>query len=621
MRRGFVALIGCIVLIAPTLVNAELIIDTGVPGQSEQRSSVRNFGTGAEWYPAWRAGKFELADPYFLTGFSAWTAVQTQGRIRWAIYADDSANPPGNLTSGDLGTLLWSIESQSPAATNNPTWVGVDGFTVKLAAGTYWLALEIPIGELTWLLRPIGNPPLSGAVDTRPPNPLAAEAGTFAGQPWPNIAWSLSGSRYGYRIYGDLVNASGDCNSPVACARQAIGAPWKISLKGWDKEEARWVQPLEVIQSAYVDKWGTGPGIDCSGLIEWSRGLAWKQGWRARASYELCSNNQSEPVVPPSSRQAGDIMCFDYCGPGETECTPRDGLVDHVSLYAGASASGSETFIESVFGFKASAVAEFPLSDLTGPTRKTAFLGTDAMPCPDCGYRRLRENAIPAEVQFVSQSPITLRVTDPDDISIDHTTRFNTVEESAIAVPHVLYYSFVNGEHDMVYAPRAKTGAYLVRALPKDEALPGDTYSLVAVVKGAEFILANEIAVGSIPKEGYGVEVSGDTAAPFVPLLMQLRPGSINGSVDGVLPVVVYSTETFRAGNLAVGSLAFGPGGAPEAHQKLHLQDMNGDGLLDAVLHFRISAARLPVGESRAELRGALTGGSQVLGWETVVVR
>ncbi len=174
---GFLAV--ALMIAQPAL--AALIIDTGVPGQLELRSSVRNVANGAAWEPLWRAGKFELTDSYTLTGFSTWTAVARQGPTRWAIYSDDG-DPPGDLGSiGDLGTFLWSVESQSPAATDDPAWVGVDGFAFELAAGTYWLALEIPIGEPTWLLRPIGNPPGAGsASDTLPPNPLRGEAGTSA---------------------------------------------------------------------------------------------------------------------------------------------------------------------------------------------------------------------------------------------------------------------------------------------------------------------------------------------------------------------------------------------------------------------------------------------------------
>jgi len=220
-ERGLFGLLATALMIAQP-ASAALIIDTGIPGQSESRSSLRNFGSGDEILFAWRAGKFELEDSYSLTGFAAWTAVRNQGLIRWAIYSDAAIPPDDFGFIGELGTLLWSIDSLSPAPTTDPLWAGVDGFALELAAGTYWLALEIPIGQPTYLLRPIGNPPIGDppSADTRPPNPLPGEAGTFLSNP---PAWSLSGSSYGYRIYGDRLDVPPAVPEPGSLALLGLG--------------------------------------------------------------------------------------------------------------------------------------------------------------------------------------------------------------------------------------------------------------------------------------------------------------------------------------------------------------------------------------------------------------
>lgn len=224
MRTKTLGLLAAGLLVAQPAV-AALIIDTGTPGQSELRSSVTNYAEGfGNFYPSWRAGKFELTDSHVLTGFSTWSVVQTPGQIRWAIYAD-AGNPPDEFGYiGDLGTLLWSVVSLSPASSTDVEWIGVDGFAVELASGTYWLALEIPIGEGTRLPRPLGFPPgVSSVPDTLPPNPLLAEAGTFATALWPDIGWSLAGGSSGYRIYGDLVNRPPSIPEPGTLALFGLG--------------------------------------------------------------------------------------------------------------------------------------------------------------------------------------------------------------------------------------------------------------------------------------------------------------------------------------------------------------------------------------------------------------
>lgn len=196
-----------VALLATQPAFAALIIDTGVPGQSEETTTLRNHWSGDQWYPYWRAGQFELTDSYSLTGFAIWSKIQTQGQIRWAIYSASGdalpPSPPGNGPGAALGTFLWSIESLSPASTDDPLWISADGFAVDMAAGTYWLAIEIPIGQPTRLNRPFGR------VDegTAPPNPLLADGGTFGGAPWPEIAWYNAAGVYGYRIFGDRLDA------------------------------------------------------------------------------------------------------------------------------------------------------------------------------------------------------------------------------------------------------------------------------------------------------------------------------------------------------------------------------------------------------------------------------
>lgn len=62
----------------------------------------------------------------------------------------------------------------------------------------------------------------------------------------------------------------------------------------------------------------------------------------------------------------------------------------------------------------------------------------------------------------------------------------------------------------------------------------------------------------------------------------------MNLKAGGVLTVALLSSESLDATRVHAATIAAGPGRAREAHGRVHAEDVNGDGLVDAVLHFRI---------------------------------
>lgn len=103
-----------------------------------------------------------------------------------------------------------------------------------------------------------------------------------------------------------------------------------------------------------------------------------------------------------------------------------------------------------------------------------------------------------------------------------------------------------------------------------------------------------------------------------IPVEIDIRPGSKRNPVNvrsrGVLPVAVLSSEDFNAADVDFSSLRFGPGDARTAHNRGHFEDVNRDGLLDLVAHFRMKDTGLECGDDSAQLEGVTTAGTFFFG-------
>jgi hypothetical protein len=90
--------------------------------------------------------------------------------------------------------------------------------------------------------------------------------------------------------------------------------------------------------------------------------------------------------------------------------------------------------------------------------------------------------------------------------------------------------------------------------------------------------------------------------------LIEVRPGrrgTLNPFSNGVVPVVIFGTETFDVGNVDPISLAFGPAGAPAFGEvKLNMGDINGDGYADLISHHRIPVSGIALGDTEACMTG-----------------
>jgi hypothetical protein len=88
-----------------------------------------------------------------------------------------------------------------------------------------------------------------------------------------------------------------------------------------------------------------------------------------------------------------------------------------------------------------------------------------------------------------------------------------------------------------------------------------------------------------------------------ITVAIDLRPGGVSNPVNvrskGVIPVAILSTADFDATTVDPATVCFGDAEAPaqrdctEAHGRGHIEDVDGDGDLDLVLHFETSTQAL----------------------------
>ncbi len=95
-------------------------------------------------------------------------------------------------------------------------------------------------------------------------------------------------------------------------------------------------------------------------------------------------------------------------------------------------------------------------------------------------------------------------------------------------------------------------------------------------------------------------------------------PNSINPRSHGVIPVGILTTDTFDATTVDPATVRFGATGGEAVPDHSALEDVDGDGNLDMILHFRTQATGIGCGNTSASLTGQTTGGELIEGSDSI---
>src|SRR5262249_17351842 len=113
-----------------------------------------------------------------------------------------------------------------------------------------------------------------------------------------------------------------------------------------------------------------------------------------------------------------------------------------------------------------------------------------------------------------------------------------------------------------------------------------------------------------------------ELAAAPIAVQLDIKPGefpnSINPQSKGVIPVAILTTATFDATTVDPPTVLFGATGTEAAPVHSALQDVDGDGDTDLLLHFRTQATGLRCGDTSASLTGETVSGEAIAGSDAI---
>jgi hypothetical protein len=190
-----------------------------------------------------------------------------------------------------------------------------------------------------------------------------------------------------------------------------------------------------------------------------------------------------------------------------------------------------------------------------------------------------------------------------DSLSIDETVEYQqTFEYGQPFEIDAFLEVFADGILDVGSAANFSDTAIVTSAVVFDPAtgLPA-TSAVIETASGTDY--SN---LGSTPLE-VAIDIRPET-----------DPNTINLKSKGVIPVAILTTATLDAATVDPTTVLFGPTGTEAAPVHSALEDVNGDGATDMILHFNTQATGLTCGVTDASLTGETVSGQGIAGSDSV---
>jgi len=113
-------------------------------------------------------------------------------------------------------------------------------------------------------------------------------------------------------------------------------------------------------------------------------------------------------------------------------------------------------------------------------------------------------------------------------------------------------------------------------------------------------------------------EIPCNNATPVIDIKPGSDPNSINLGSNGVIPVAILTDGSFDAASVDVTTVRFGRTGSEAEPVHYALDDVDDDGDMDMIFHFRTQETRLEVEDTEAILTGLTIYGIEITGTDSV---